>query len=138
MNNNRKYWHPPCNKSKIGSPSDNEKNEISDFFQPIIEKFRIQSIKKNPNKKFNYLIDIYTKWNKNYFYICEKYKSEMENRIQDEFEVKIARLKFIEKNNFELSYLLHNDQWQKIFPVPLSLKDCAEMINSNPIFQPIG
>jgi hypothetical protein len=62
----------------------------------------------------------------------------MENRIQDEFEVKIARLKIIEKDQFELSYLRYNDQWQRIFPMPFSLKNCAKMITSNPIFQPIG
>ena len=138
MINNRKHRHTLGNKSKSEPPSDNEKNEISEFFKPIIENFKLKSIKKNPNKKFNYLIDIYTKWNKNYFYICEKYKSEMENRIQDEFEVKIARLKIIEKDQFELSYLRYNDQWQRIFPMPFSLKNCAEMITSNPIFQPIG
>jgi len=138
MNNRKGYWGFSGTKSKNVKPSEYDKIEIIKYFQPLIEKFKSHCIKKNPNKNFNYLIDIYSKWTGNYFYICEKYKSETENRIADEFEVKLLRLKFIEKNLFELSYFRHTGQWQTVVPLGMTCQECKEMILSNPVFQPIG
>jgi len=131
------FWSISGPKSINVKPSENVKIEIKQYFQPLIEDFKIQCIMKNPNKEFNYLIDIYSKWNRNYFYFCEKYKSESENRLADEFEVKFLRLKFIEKNLFELSYFRHTGQWQTVIPFAMTIEECKEMILSNPVFQPI-
>ena len=136
MKSNMRYWVSSGKKSQVTLPSQIDKIEIQEYFQPFIENFKINCIKKNPNKEFNYLIDIYSKWNKNYFYICEKYKSERKNRLKDEFEVNLVRLKFLEKNLFELSYLRHTGQWQTILPIPLTLKECKKMTTSNPVLQP--
>jgi hypothetical protein len=136
MKSIKRYWVSSGKKSQVTIPSQIDKIEIQEYFQPLIENFKINCIKKNPNKEFNYLIDIYSKWNKNYFYICEKYKSERKNRLKDEFEVNLVRLKFLEKNLFELSYLRHTGQWQTILPIPFTLKECKEMMTSNPILQP--
>jgi hypothetical protein len=55
MKNNPTYWLPSGNKSGLTSPSIKEKSAISDFFQPLIENFKQNHIKKNPDKRFNYL-----------------------------------------------------------------------------------
>jgi len=137
MKANKKQWIYTGPKSISAIPS-NYKSEIQEYFQPIVDEFKRKCIRKNPNKEFNYLIDIYTKWNKNCFYVCEKYKSERPNRLEDEFEVKLIRLKYLEKNSFELSYFRHTNQWFTIPPIGMNLKDCKEMILSNPILQPSG
>jgi hypothetical protein len=138
MNTRKGYWGFSRTNSKNVKPSEYNKIEIKLYFQPLIENFKSQFIKENPNKEFNYLIDIYSKWYGNYFYFCEKYKSERENRMVDEFEVKFLRLKFIEKNLFELSYFRHTGQWQTVVPFGMTCHDCKEMILSNPVFHPIG
>ena len=138
MNTGKGHWVFTGKKTKNVTLSEYDKREIEIFFQPIIENFKIEYIKKNPNKEFNYLIDIYSKWHGSNFYFCEKYKSESKNRIADEFEVKFLRLKLIEKNVFELSYFRHTGQWQTVVPFGMNRKDCIEMILSNPVFHPIG
>ena len=114
-----------------------EKNSIQDYFQPIIEKFKSQFIVEKPDKEFDFLVDFYLIWRKNYLYFCEKYKSEHPNRIKDEYEMKFLRLKYSGKNNFELSYFRHTGVWQLVMD-ELTLDDCKEMILTNPVFHPIG
>ena len=92
-------------------PTDYEKNRIESQCQPLIEKLKSQYVSKNPEKKYNYLVDIYIKWYRDYLYFCEKYKSESSNRIADEFEDKFVRLKIIKKDKFEISYMRHTGKW---------------------------
>ncbi|NQV01519.1 MAG: hypothetical protein HQ542_02655 [Bacteroidia bacterium] len=117
--------------------SEFEKQKITDGCQPLVEQFKIQYIRSNPDKQFNYLIDIYTRWRGNYLYFCEKYKSEGENRIADEFEVKFVRLEYIGRDKFKLSYFRHTEQWFQV-ATDLTLQDCLDMMREIPTFQPIG
>lgn len=94
-------------------------------------------IKENPDKRYNYLVDVYTKWYQRYFYFCEKFKSEFPDRIYDEFEVRFVRLENTGKDRFDFSYFRHTGQWFQV-ATELTLKECLEMIQQNPNFQPIG
>lgn len=137
MKGNKRYWMPSSTRSPIIKPSEADKEHINNYFLPLIEAFKKQYIPKKPNKGFNYLVDIYSKWYQNYFYLCEKYRSEHPERIQDEFEMKFVRLKYTGKDQFEFSYFRHTGQWHLV-SVGLTLDDCKNMILSNPVFQPIG
>jgi len=136
MKTNKKYWvySPKKVKIKLTEP---EKNNIQAYFQPLVEAFKKQYIPENPNKEFNYLVDIYSRWYQSYFYLCEKYKSEHPNRIQDEFEMKFVRLTCMGKNKFDFSYFRHTGQWHLVAE-GLTMEECKDMILSNPVFQPIG
>ena len=116
--------------------SESEKISIRNYFQPLVDEFKRLYIKENPNKEDNYLIDVYSKWYQNYFYLCEKFKSEHPNRLVDEFEEKFVRLKFTGVNQFEFSYFRHTGQWFLVAD-GLTMEDCRDMILSNPNFQPI-
>ncbi|MBY0481189.1 MAG: hypothetical protein K2Q21_07530 [Chitinophagaceae bacterium] len=106
----KKYIRIPSPaKAKKQKNTDEQKHELSLFFEPLILQFKKELQKIKPNKKFNYVVDIYTKWYQTYFYFCKKYKSESENRIADEFETKFVRLEFISENNFNFSYFRHTD-----------------------------
>jgi hypothetical protein len=137
MIKNKKYRGLTPKKSSKAKPSEHEKISIQNYFLPIIENFKGQYIKENPNKESNYLIDVYSRWYQNYFYLCEKFKSEHPNRLADEFEVKFIRLKYTGENQFEFSYFRHTEQWYLVAD-DLTLDDCREMILSNPVFHPIG
>lgn len=137
MKNNKKYWMLSSRSNQKIKLSESEKYNIQDYFHPLIESFKKQYVLENPNKEFNYLVDIYSKWYQNYFYLCEKFKSEHPNRLMDEFEVKFVRLKYTGKNQFDFSYFRHTGQWHLVAE-NLTLDECKEMILSNPNFQPIS
>lgn len=137
MKKNKKYLMLFPTKSSKAKPSESDKKSIQDYFQPLIERFKKQYILKNPNREFNYLVDVYSKWFQNFFYLCEKFKSEHPNRLADEFEIKFVRLKYTGKNLFEFSYFRHTGQWHLVAE-DLTLDECKEMILSNPVFQPNG
>ena len=117
--------------------TDHEKARIENLCQPLIEKFKSEYVSKDPNKEYNYLVDIYIKWHRDYLYFCEKYKSESPNRIVDEFEEKFVRLKITNKDKFDISYMRHTGKW---FPIAsdLTLNECLEMIEDTPTLHPIG
>lgn len=127
---------PDTAKAKKRKVTDKQKLKVSQYFEPLILEFKKELQKIKPNKQFNYVVDIYTKWYQNYFYFCEKYKSEAENRIADEFETKFVRLEFISENNFTFSYFRHTGQWYLVTENN-TLEDCLKMIIDNPNFRPI-
>ncbi len=114
-----------------------EKTSIERQCQPLIEKLKLQYIQENPDRKYSFLVDIYTKWYRDYVYFCGKYKSESPNRIADEFEEKFVRLKIINKNKFDISYMRHTGKWVPIVS-GLTLSECLEMIENIPTLHPIG
>lgn len=129
-------WIQGNAKAKKQKVTDKQKDEVSLFFEQLILQFKNELQQIEPNKKFNYVVDIYTKWYQNYFYFCEKYKSENENRIADEFETKFVRLEFISENNFNFSYFRHTGQWHLVVE-NITLQECLEMIIGNPNFRPM-
>lgn len=80
----KKYiWIPSPSKAKKLKITEEQKNTVNIFFEPLIAQYKSQLQKIKPDKEYNYVVDIYTKWYQNYFYFCEKYKAEFENRIED-------------------------------------------------------
>ena len=116
--------------------TDYEKSRIESQCQPVIEKLKSQYVSKNPNKEYNYLVDIYIKWYRDYLYFCEKNKSENPNRIADEFEDKFVRLKIIKKDKFDISYMRHTGKWFLI-ACDLTLNECLDMIENTPTLHPV-
>jgi len=117
--------------------TDYEKDNIKNLCQPLIEKFKSEYIPINPNKEFNYLVDIYVKWHQGNLYFCEKYKSESQNTIVGEFEEKFVRLNMANKDNFDISYMRHTGKWSSI-AFGLTLNECLEMIENTSTLHPAG
>lgn len=84
--------------------------------------------------KFNYIVDIYTKWYRHYFYFCAKYQVVGPHAIRPDFERKFARLEYIGGNRFNLSYERHNGQWLEIY-ADLTLDECLSAVRDDPWFQ---
>src|SRR4051812_34687838 len=103
MGSNKKYWIGTSVKATKSKPSEAEKKEIERCFNPVIEQFKKEFISKNPNKTYNYLVDIYPKWYQNYYYLCQKYARGELNQPGDGFEDKFVRLMYTGKNKFALS-----------------------------------
>lgn len=134
---------PKKQKMWVYSPS---KPEISDGFKIEVnqkaEKFiasvlKPKYVKSHPAKDVqdNYIVDIYSKWYRGYFYFCAKYHCPHPNAIKSHFEIKFARMEFIGNDRFALSYMRHTEQWWQIYP-ELTLEQCLKVIDEDPLFMP--
>ena len=59
------------------------------------------------NSDLNYLVDIFSKWYRNYFYFCSRYNCPSPRAISPSFEDKFARLEYVAHNQFNLAYKRH-------------------------------
>lgn len=84
---------------------------------------------------FNYIVDIFVKWHRSYFYFCAKYRCPAPDRITEFFETKFARMEYVGDDSFNLSYMRHTEQWWEIYH-GLSLQRCLEAIRKEPHFLP--
>ena len=85
--------------------------------------------------RFNYIVDIYTKWYRHYFYFCARYCSPSPQAIAPFFEEKFARLEYAGNQQFDLSYMRHTGQWWELY-TDLSVEECFEAIRNEPHFLP--
>lgn len=92
---------------------------------------------KTPQEKenFNYIVDIYSRWHRSYFYFCAKYRCPSPNRISEFFESRFARLEYIGNERFNLSYMRYTEQWIELL-TGLSLDECLESIRNDPLYTP--
>jgi hypothetical protein len=72
----KKMWvYSPKGKSKA-KLSVWKKTAIENRCRPLVERFKRQYVNKDPDKRFNYLTDVFIKWRGNNLYFCEKLKLE--------------------------------------------------------------
>ncbi len=83
----------------------------------------------------NYIVDIYTKWYRHYFYFCAKYCSPGPNALSPFFETKFARMEYVGQNRFHLSFMRHTGEWIQIHP-NASLAECLSAVQDDPCFIP--
>jgi hypothetical protein len=91
------------------------------------------------NMKWNYIVDIYTKWYRNYFYFCAKYACPGPNALSPFFDTGFARLEYAggvgQQGRFNLSYMRHTGRWWEIRH-GLSLEQCLAEIREGGLFHP--
>jgi hypothetical protein len=89
--------------------------------------------------KWNYILDICTKWHRNYFYFCAKYACPGPNAMSPYFETGFARLEYIggvgRHSRFNLSYMRHTGRWWEI-QHGLPLEQCLAEIREGGLFHP--
>ncbi|WP_176722131.1 MULTISPECIES: hypothetical protein [Methanosarcina] len=79
--------------------------------------------------RFNYMMNIYTKWYRSYFYFCAKYACPDLQAISTSFETKFARMEYAGNRLFNISYMRHTETWFEIFR-DLSIDECLETIQN--------
>lgn len=92
MASKRKTWMPSSPRQKKSQVPDSIKRILSEKADEIIENdLKPKHIRPPPtDNNFNYLVDIYSKWYRNYFYFCAKYNCPSPNAISPSFETKFA------------------------------------------------
>jgi hypothetical protein len=130
------YSPPKPPKPKV--PED-IKEEVQKKGNKIVEEvFKPKSIKPPPkDKRWNYIIDIYTKWYRNYFYFCATYASPGPNAISPTFEVKFARMEYTENGKFNLAYMRHTGKFWQV-DTDLTLDKALQTIQDKGIYHPLS
>ena len=137
MTKARKTWlYSPQKPSALKVPA-SAKADVQRKADQLIETILKPQHIKPPRKDndFNYIVDIYAKWYRHYFYFCAKYCSPGPNAISPFFETKFARMEYIGTNQFNLSSMRHTGEWIAVYP-NLSLDQCLTAIRDDPLFQP--
>jgi hypothetical protein len=84
--------------------------------------------------KFNYPIAIYGKWHGNKYRFITRFRSD-DPRSYGPFEAPFARLEYVSRDRFDLSYHRHTGEWLCIFQ-RVSLTEALDLIESEPHFRP--
>ncbi|MCK4613483.1 MAG: hypothetical protein KAU14_01670 [Thermoplasmata archaeon] len=109
------------------------KEAADEFVESVL---RPKIVEPEPeDKRFSYLVDIYTKWYRSYFYFYAKYHSPGPNAREPFFDAGFARMEYVCEDKFNLSYMRHTGKWWEIF-TELSLEECLETIREMPHFNP--
>ena len=137
MKKRQKGWFFPPQKPPKHKVTENVKIDVEMKATQLVESFlKPKYIKVTPtDEKFIYIVDIYTKWYRNYFYFYSKYISLSPNAISPFFERKFARLEYAGNDHFNLSYMRHTGQWLEIYR-GLSVDECLAAVKDDPHFLP--
>lgn len=129
-------WAFSPQKSPKSKVPEDVKLEVETKAKELVESsLKPEYIKPPPEEmRFNYVVDIYTKWYRNYFYFCATYACP-DQAIAPSFETKFARMEYAGERLFNLSYMRHTGTWFEIFR-DLSIDECLETIKNFPHFQP--
>ncbi|MGL5033025.1 MAG: hypothetical protein ACRC6M_04390 [Microcystaceae cyanobacterium] len=133
----KKGWFYAPDKPQKSKVTDAQKALITQQMTELIEQeFKPRCIKEPPtDNDFNYLVDIFGKWYRCWFYICGTYNCPGPGAIAPSFEVKFTRLEYVAPDQFNLAYFRHTGQWWEI-AVNLTLEQALAEIKTNPILQP--
>jgi hypothetical protein len=131
----RQWVYSPPKPAKPSIPAALQA-EVEAKAQPIVAGFKSLHVQPPPaDPQFNYLIDIWTKWYRGYFYFCGTYASPFPNALSPTFEVRFARMEYRGNRMFNLAYMRHTEQWQEVFS-DVPLEEALEMIRTEPYFVP--
>ncbi len=137
MESKRKTWMPASPRRTKSQVPDSIKLILKEKADEIIENvLKPEHIKPPPTENgFNYLVDIYSKWYRNYFYFCAKYNCPSPNAISPSFETKFARMEYVGNERFNLSYMRHTEKWWEIYK-DRPMLECLKSITEEPHFMP--
>ncbi len=86
------------------------------------------------DEPYNYVTDVYGKWNRGYFYFIKRYASPGPNALSPTFESKFARMEYVGDGKFALSYFRHTGVWLEIYEA-MSVDESLKAIQDDPWFQ---
>lgn len=117
---------------------DNIKRELTEQANAFLErKFRPGINKESAEKHgFNYIVDLYTKWWSNYFYLCAKYRRPQPGAQEEFFDVRTTRLEYTGNGRFNLAYMRHTGRWHEVFQ-GLTIDESLDTIEEQEVFWPM-
>jgi hypothetical protein len=132
----KRWVYSPKSGPKPKVPEDVKRHvqeRCDTFVETTLKPHRIQP--PPDDALFNYIVDLYNLWYRNFFYFCAKYRCPAPNCISEFFEVHYTRLEYTGQDTYTLAYMRHTGKWQVVF-TGLSLDECISTIKSMEIFWP--
>ena len=133
----KKTWSSGPRKRSVSKVPERVKQTVKAKADELVDTVLIpQYVKPVPEDyEFNYLVNIYTKWYRNYFYFCSTYNTSGPNAMAPSFDDKFARLEYVGGDSFNLAFMRYTGQWQEI-ALDISLEEALEMIKDSGFFHP--
>ena len=95
--------------------------KAGELVETVLKPKHVRPAPKNP--RFNYLIDLSTKWHGPYFYFTSTYACPGPNALSPTFEARFARLGHVGGRRFNLAFMRHTGKWVEWHsPLPEDLK----------------
>ena len=127
-------WQRTWAPSKMLKPKvpDGLKKEVQAKADDLVAKVLTPKYIKPPPKKprWNYPIELWTKWHRSFFYFGSTWASPGPNRIAPTFENRFARMEYVGDRLFNLAYFRHTGEWWTIHK-GLTLAECLELIGED-------
>ena len=135
--NLHKMWVYAPGKPAPPSVPEDLKAEVKAKADDLVESvLKPQHVKPPPKDlRWNYIIDIYTKWHRSFFYFCSTYACPGPNALSPTFESPFARMEYVGAGRFNLAYMRHTGKWWEVYQ-GLTAEECLETIRDEGIFQP--
>jgi hypothetical protein len=133
----RKTWvYSPSRPAKPSVPEATKADVTARARELVESELKPRHIEPPPdNEHLNYIVDIGTKWYRDYFYFFATYKVPGPTAIAPSFEAKFARLQYHGANRFGLAFMRHTGQWAEPY-ADLTLEECLATIRDDPFFVP--
>jgi hypothetical protein len=131
-------WYPASVKKSKSKVPENIKLDVQVRADALVKDVLKPRLIKPPpeDERFNYLVDLHTKWYRSYFYFNGTFRCPAPNCISEFFETKFARMEYVGNERFNLSYMRHTGQWNEIYH-NLPLDQAMEVLIDAPHFFPV-
>ena len=121
------------------TPPESEKHAISEscraFIEQVLKPRFLPEIR--PTEEFNYPIDIFGKWHGGKFRFIQRFRSDDEDALEPEFDSPFARIEYVSRDRFDLSYCRHTGQWWTLYR-GVSLAEALSLLELEGIFHPVS
>jgi hypothetical protein len=112
------------------------KEEVTELAQAVVEEWKPRYIKEPPKDgRFNYIIDLYTKWHGKSLYFCATYACPGPTAISPSFESRFSRLEYTGGRRFNMAYMRHTGKWVTV-AFGQTLEECSKALREDPWYQP--
>jgi hypothetical protein len=133
----KKTWvYSPPRPAKPAVP-DALKAEVAAKGEALLAELRPRLIQSAPeDQQFNYLIELWCKWYRGYFYFGGTFACPGANALSPTFEDHFARLEYAGQRRFNLAYMRHTGKWVEVF-ADMQLEEAFDTLRSEPYFFPM-
>lgn len=120
-------------------PSEREKREIDRaceaFINDVLKPRFLPEIRPTA---FNYPIDIFGKWHGGKYRFIQRFRNDdPENALDPEFDSPFARIEYVGRGRFDVSYFRHTGQWWTVYR-GVSLAEALSLLETEGILHPIS
>ena len=135
-----RHWNSPStaprNSMAKSAMTAQLKSIIQGHADRLVAELKAECIAPPPEApRFNYLIDLYTKWRGDSLYLLGTMACPFPEASVETFETQFSRLTVGGYRSFQLAYMRHTGKWETVF-LPESVEDAFDLIREVPFLRP--